>query len=453
MIIFAICKIVYYYKIKNYQKLIDNIENMGPFFVKCAQFISCRYDLFDDDFLYYLQKLCAYDEVSQEKNIFYGDEVYKIIEKEFQINSYCELYRSIDLKPASVGSLAQVHKAVTHDNKEVAIKILRPNAKNNFISNLKKIKIIIYFLKITTPKRYKYQEIFDSMYISMEMELDLRLEAANTSELREKMHNKIKFLIIPTVDWLKTTENILTTEWISCKKIDSLTGGLSSHNLLYIFFYQVLIDGFFHADLHSGNLMHDNNGKIVMVDFGIVGRLSEITRLTIINILDAFIKKDYTIIANIYLDTGYITQKQYNFFLISCRAIGESLMNRNLQDLSIANLLTQLLKLTKTLKIPVQVEFLLFQKNLLFIESHCRKIGHSINPWNIISNIIYKKHCNHRLHKVYYHYLIYSKKIKIIEFGVIEFMKLKSSKAHNKSFIDLLILIVLSMLLLFNYIK
>ena len=239
--------------------------------------------------------------------------------------------------------------------------------------------------------RLKPFEIVKSFEDIMHQELDFMLEAASASEMRDNAKNDHDILI-PKVYWKFTSTDILTTEWIdgisiydtqSLQKVGLNIIDISS-KIAVMFFCQAYRDGFFHADLHPGNVMVCKDGRIALVDFGIIGRLPEKDRLAVAEILHAFVKRDYMRVAEIHIDVGYVPENtDLALFAQSCRAIGEPIVGMSAKEISVGKLLTQLFKMTSTFGMETQPQLLMIQKTTVVVEGIGRMLNPEMNLWKL----------------------------------------------------------------------
>ncbi|MGB4191058.1 MAG: 2-polyprenylphenol 6-hydroxylase [Rickettsiales bacterium] len=358
-------------------------ELLGPAFIKLGQFLSTRPDLIGQEFA---NNLCY---LRDKLPSFPFREVRKIVKSEFG-KEIEELYSEFYEIPIAAASIAQVHKATTLDGKEVAVKVRRPNIDKV----LKKEIAFFYFVAkiveglFSKYKRLKLKEVVKTIERSFNFELDLSFEAAAADELAQK--NKLDFVYIPKVDWLRTSHKIFTMEWIDAVSIyekDKLIEAnidlsILATNFVVMFFSQAFVDGFFHADLHQGNIMVNKSGQIILLDFGIMGRLDYNNRAYIAQILHGFLKKDYDSISKIHLKAGYVSKKiDPQVFAQACRAVGEPIMNLSPEQISIAKLLSHLFKITEDFQMETQPQLLLLQKTMIMVEGIGKVLCNDKNLW------------------------------------------------------------------------
>ena len=367
-------------------RLVNCLYNLGPIYVKFGQTLSTRPDIIGEEMANNLRQL------QDSLPPFAFSKVREIIEASFG-KKLEEIFMEFDEAPIAAASISQVHKGVLHNGDRVAIKVLRPEVNKLYSRDIKLLhflaRISKYFMNDTS--RLKPFEIVKSFEDTMHQELDFMLEAASASEMRDNAKND-KDILIPKVYWEATSADILTTEWIDGISIYDKPAlqkaGLNivdiSAKIAGMFFGQAYRDGFFHADLHPGNVLVCKDGRIALVDFGIVGRLPEKDRLAVAEILHAFLKRDYLRVAQIHIDVGYVPRNtDLTLFSQSCRAIGEPIVGMSAQEISVGKLLTQLFKMTKTFGMETQPQLLMIQKTTVVVEGIGRMLNPDMNLWKL----------------------------------------------------------------------
>ena len=293
------------------EKLCNALEGMGTTFIKLGQFLATRPDIIGEELAKNLEKL-------QDKvPAFDLHDAKKIIKKEIGENYYKEI-KNIS-EPIAAASIAQVHLAkikIQEQEKQVAIKILRPEIEKLFNEELDALMLFAYIIEntLSKAKRLKLVEVVHLLREITNIEMDLRFEAAAANELFENTKND-KGFNVPTIYWNYTTKKILTldkVEGISIReheKLKELKVDLKklAENLIQLFLKQAVRDGFFHGDMHQGNLFVDDKGNIIPVDFGIMGRLDKNNRKYLAEILYGFIKRDYSKVAEVHFQAGLST--------------------------------------------------------------------------------------------------------------------------------------------------
>jgi ubiquinone biosynthesis protein len=231
---------------------------------------------------------------------------------------------------------------------------------------------------------------------SVELEMDLRFEAAAASELAENFAGDPGFRV-PQVDWQRTGRTVLTTERIAGIRVDDrealVAAGHSIADLLRnaagAFFKQVFRDGFFHADLHPGNMFVAPDGALAVVDFGIMGRLDRQTRYYLADMLIGFLTGDYRRVAEVHFDAGYVPKRRsLDAFTQACRSIGDPILGRPLHEISIARLLAQLFQVTEQFEMETQPQLLLLQKTMVLVEGVGRRLDPTVNIWSLARPLV-----------------------------------------------------------------
>ncbi len=373
------------------QRLALAFEELGPSFIKLGQILSTRSDLIGDEI--------AADLATLRDSLppFPAAEARAIIAEELG-EPVEQLYRSFDDTPVAAASIAQVHFAVTSDGREVAVKVLRPGVAEAFARDLDLFYWLGELIEQWQPalRRLRPLDVAEALAQSVALEMDLRYEAAAASELAENFRDDPDFLV-PEVDWRRTGKRVLTIariEGIAMDRREELVA--AGHDIDEIltraanaFFLQVFRDGFFHADLHPGNMFVADRGALVVIDFGIMGRLDRKTRDYLAEMLIGFLMRDYRRVAEVHFRAGYVpATKSIDAFTQACRSIGEPILGKPLQEISIARLLGQLFKVTEQFDMEVQPQLLLLQKTMLVAEGVGRKLNPNVNLWEMARPLV-----------------------------------------------------------------
>jgi len=370
------------------EKLCDALESMGTTFIKLGQFLATRPDIIGEtlaDDLVKLQDKLPPFELYESK---------KILKKEIGEN----LYKNITelSEPIAAASIAQVHIAkikIDDGQKEVAVKILRPNIEKQFNEELDALMLFAYIIEnlFSKTKRLKLVEVVHLLREITNIEMDLRFEAAAANELYENTKNDIGFNV-PKIYWNYTSRKVLTldkVDAISIREQELLKkSGINlktlSENLIQHFLKQAVRDGFFHGDMHQGNLFVDQKGNIIPVDFGIMGRLDKHNRKYLAEILYGFIQRDYIKVAEIHFEAGLVPQNaSKEEFAQALRSVGEPIFGQSIKDISGGNLLAQLFEITEKFNMPTQTPLLLLQKTMVTVEGVARKLYPETNIWEV----------------------------------------------------------------------
>ena len=370
------------------EKLCIALQGMGTTFIKLGQFLATRPDIIGEEMSKDLEKL-------QDKvPAFDIYEAKKIIKKEIgekQFNNIIEIS-----EPIAAASIAQVHIAkIKNENQErqVAVKILRPDIEKLFNEELDALMLFAFIIEntISKAKRLKLVEVVHLLREITNIEMDLRFEAAAANELYENTNHDHGFNV-PKIYWNYTTKKILTldkVDGISIRehnKLEDLGVNLQklAENLIQHFLKQAVRDGFFHGDMHQGNLFVDNKGNIIPVDFGIMGRLDKNNRKFLAEILYGFIKRDYIKVADVHFQAGLVPQDaSKEEFAQALRSVGEPIFGQTIKDISGGNLLAQLFEITEKFNMATQPSLLLLQKNMVVVEGVARKLFPETNIWEV----------------------------------------------------------------------
>ena len=384
--LFKTLKLLLFVKKNKNTDLSKTLRKLGPTWIKLGQFLSTRPDIIGKDLSDKLKKL--QDKVEP----FTITKAKEILQKEFK-EDYKNIFIEIMTSEAAA-SIAQVHKGkIKLNNKkyDVAIKILRPNIERDIKRDLRNFfvtaKIMERFSK--EAKRLRLVEVVKTLAESLSMEIDLRLEAAAQSEIRENIISD-DYFSVPDVYWDLTRKNILISDWVDAipaKDMNKITEeGFNKKkigkNILKTFLTTSIRDGLFHADMHQGNLFIEKEEKIIAVDFGIVGHLDFESKQYLNNILLGFINRDYDKIANVHFEAGYVPETEdKKKFAQALRSIGEPIQGKEASDISIGNLLTQLFEITNQFNMKTQPQLLLLQKTMVVVEGVAREYDPNLNIW------------------------------------------------------------------------
>ncbi len=366
--------------------LSSSIQEMGTTFIKLGQFLATRPDIIGEELTKQLEllqdKLPAFSKHEAERILKndLGEEHAKNI-----------IYFS---EPVAAASIAQVHKAKINDSntiKDVAIKVLRPNIKVTFNEEIDAIMLFAYIVEtlISKTKRLKLVEVVFLFKEITNHEMDLRFEAAAANEYSENTKNDIGF-IVPKIYWNFTSENILTLDWVDGVSIRDKAKILETgkdpskiaSELIQHFLRQAVRDGFFHADMHQGNIFINLSGQIVPIDFGIMGRIDKLNRRYLAEILFGFIKRDYKKVAEVHLLAGLVPKNvSVDELAQALRSIGEPIFGQSIKDISGGKLLKQLFDITEKFNMQTQPQLLLLQKTMVVVEGVSRKLDPETNIW------------------------------------------------------------------------
>jgi ubiquinone biosynthesis protein len=378
---------------KSGPRLSRALERMGPAYLKLGQFLATRPDVVGVVMARDLEAL--------------QDRLPPFSQSEAEAAIATSLERPITQAFASFGpavaaaSIAQVHRGeVWRDGarQPVAIKVLRPNVHSRFRRDLGDFFFVAEKAEIHSAeaRRLRLIEVINTMSRSVAMEMDLRLEAAALSEMAENTRDDPDFRV-PVVDWDRTAHNVLTMEWIDGiplsdhARLDEAKVDLPDlgRKVIQSFLRHALRDGFFHADMHPGNLFLDLQGRLVAVDFGIMGRLGLKERRFLAEILLGFITRDYRRVAEVHFEAGYVpSHHSVENFAQAIRAIGEPIHNRTAEEISMARLLTLLLEVTGLFDMRTRPELILLQKTMVVVEGVARTFDPRLDIWKTADPVV-----------------------------------------------------------------
>ncbi len=362
------------------------ISRLGPSYVKLGQFLATRPDVVGTrvaDELEYLQDRMA---------PFPRQVAIATIESAFG-KPVDRIFARFD-EHVAAESIAQVHRAKVQgggQDREAAVKVLRPGVARHFKRDLADMYFAAQLAErfSSEARRLKLIEIVDTLARSVKMEMDFRLEAAAASEFAENTAQDENFRV-PKVDWDRTTKEVLTLEWIDGTPLSDVKmlahKGHDLKNLSRIviqsFLRTAMRDGFFHADMHRGNLFVDPQGRLTAVDFGIMGRLGFKERRFLAEILYGFIKRDYRRVAEVHFEAGYVPRiHAVEDFAQALRAIGEPIHSRPAEEISMAKLLSLLFEITALFDMKTRTELVLLQKTMVVTEGVARTLDPKLDVW------------------------------------------------------------------------
>ena len=368
------------------ERLSKSLESMGTTFIKLGQFLATRPDIIGEELSTKLEKL------QDRLPPFSINQAKEIIKTDLGNDAYNSI---IDLsEPVAAASIAQVHKAKINDNgtiKDVAIKIIRPNIKKIFNEEIDAMMLFAFivesFLKKT--KRLKLVEVVFLLKEITNLEMDLRFEAAAANEYAENTKNDAGFKV-PEIYWNFTSENVMTLDWIDGVSIReteelkkrNLNTNKIAEDIIQHFLRHAVRDGFFHADMHQGNIFVDKNGQIVPIDFGIMGRLDKLNKRFLAEILYGFVQRNYKKVAEVHLLAGLVPKNvPVDELAQALRSIGEPIFGQTVKDISGGKLLKQLFDVTEKFNMQTQPQLLLLQKTMVVVEGVARKLNPNTNIW------------------------------------------------------------------------
>jgi len=373
------------------EKLSVALNRLGPSWVKLGQFLATRPDVVGADISRDLELL-----QDQMQPFDKADAVSQI---EASLGRKLDDMYSDFSEPVAAASVAQVHKAVRRrDGVTVAVKVIRPGVRQRFQRDLECFYTIARLQEKYVPlsRRLRPVAVTDMLSQSARIEMDLRLEAAAFSEIGENTRDDEGFKV-PQIDWELSGRDCLTMEWVDGIKLSNVEAiRKAGHDLdalaatlIQSFLRHTLRDGFFHADMHPGNLFVDASGDIVAVDLGIAGRLGKKERRFLAEILFGFITRDYMRVAEVHFEAGYVPRHHSTAsFAQAIRAIGEPIHGQSAETISMAKLLTLLFEVTDLFDMEARPELLLLQKTMVVVEGVARTLNPSFNMWKTAEPVV-----------------------------------------------------------------
>lgn len=379
--------------VKSGPRLSRALTRLGPAYLKLGQFLATRPDVVGvamaRDLESLQDRLPPFSQTEAEAQI--AQSLDKPVAQAFATLG----------PPVAAASIAQVHRGEVLRNGErhaVAVKVLRPNVSSRFRRDLGDFFYVAHKAEAHSAeaRRLRLIEVINTMSRSVAMEMDLRLEAAALSEMAENTRDDPDFRV-PVVDWDRTTHNVLTMEWIDGIALNDHARLAQSQvdlpdlgrKVIQSFLRHALRDGFFHADMHPGNLFLDDAGRLVAVDFGIMGRLGLKERRFLAEILLGFITRDYRRVAEVHFEAGYVPgHHSVENFAQAIRAIGEPIHNRTAEEISMAKLLSLLLEVTGLFDMQTRPELILLQKTMVVVEGVARGFDPKLDIWKVADPVV-----------------------------------------------------------------
>jgi ubiquinone biosynthesis protein len=374
-------------------RLSTALTRLGPSYVKLGQFLATRPDVVGVALARDLERL--------------QDQMPPFAQSEAERAVASSLDKPIGTvfagfgPPVAAASIAQVHRATVAaaaSTRPVAVKVLRPGIEQRFDADLRAFDYVAGHAENLSAeaRRLRLVEVVDTLRRSVKVEMDFRLEAAALSEMAENTKDDPDFRV-PSVDWDRTSKEVLTLEWIEATPLSDRARlqakGFDlrrlARALIQTFLRHALRDGFFHADMHPGNLFVDDAGRLIAVDFGIMGRLGAKERLFLAEILHGFITRDYRRVSEVHFEAGYVPpQHSVDEFAQAIRAIGEPIHSRTAEEISMARLLTLLFEVTGIFDMRTRPELLLLQKTMVVVEGVARSLDPKLDMWSTAEPVV-----------------------------------------------------------------
>ncbi len=366
-------------------------QAIGPAAIKLGQALATRPDLVGGDAVRNLLQLqdslpaVPFAAIRREIEVSFG----KPLEA---------MFASVEEEPIGAASIAQVHKAVTSEGKAVAVKVLRPGIREKLARDIETYEWAAAHLEALGGEaaRLRPRAVIANFKRWTARELDLRREAASASELSEAM-GTFEGYRIPGIDWDRTNGRVLTIDWIEGTKI-SETEALATvghdlpkvaHRLVIAFLTQAIAHGFFHADMHQGNLFVESDGTIAAIDFGIMGRIDRRARMWLAEILYGLTTGNYRRVAEIHFEAQYVpSYHSVDEFATALRAVGEPTRGKPVSELSVGQMLDGLFAITRDFDMQTQPHLLLLQKTMVMVEGLATQLDPKINMWDVASPFV-----------------------------------------------------------------
>jgi ubiquinone biosynthesis protein len=358
---------------------------IGPAAIKLGQTLATRPDLVGDEAARNLLSL-------QDSLPPVGfDLIRREIETTFE-RPLESLYATFDPVPVGAASIAQVHRAVTIEGRDVAVKVLRPGVREKFARDIESYEWAAAHLEAFggEASRLRPRMVIANFKRWTIRELDLRREAASASELAELMHAFAGYRV-PSIDWDRTNGRVMTLDWIDGVKISEIDQlDAAGHDrkelarrLVLAFLTQAISGGFFHADMHQGNLFVQADGTIAAIDFGIMGRIDRRARQWLAEILYGLTTGNYRRVAEIHFEAQYVpSYHSVDEFATALRAVGEPMRGKPVSELSVGQMLDGLFAITRDFDMQTQPHLLLLQKTMVMVEGIATQLDPTINMWD-----------------------------------------------------------------------
>lgn len=364
---------------------------LGPAYIKFGQILSTRPDVVGDELAMQLRVL-------QDKLPPFETNIAKRMVSEELGMAVDDIFTDFS-PPVAAASIAQVHKAkLAETGEEVAVKVLRPGIEKAFRKDIDAFYFAARMIEVLSPstRRLRPMDVITHFEGVVMGELDLRLETSGAAEFASNTKDDEGFQV-PAVHWFLSGKQVMTLGWAEgIPASDAVAIDAAGHNrlelgqrVLKLFLLHALRDGYFHADMHHGNLKIAENGDIIALDFGIMGRLDEYTRRVYAEILFGFIRKDYRRVAEVHFEAGYVpADKDIDEFARALRAVGEPIFGMDATRISMARLLTYLFEVTEQFGMETRTELILLQRTMVVVEGVARSLNPHINIWDVAHPIV-----------------------------------------------------------------
>jgi ubiquinone biosynthesis protein len=372
------------------ERLAAAFERLGPAYVKLGQFMATRPDIIGFEMADDLGRL------QDRMPPFRREEAARATEAAFG-KPLEELFDDFS-EPVAAASIAQVHRARLKSGEQAAVKVLRPRIEQKAALEFRAFARAARMLEAVprSVKRLEPVKFVETLKASAAIELDLRMEAGAASTLKEDLKDD-PGVVIPDVVWPLTARRVFTLEWIDATPISDLAAldvqridrKALARKVIQVFLTQALHKGFFHADMHQGNMMVDSEGRLVLIDFGIMGRLDEDSRRTFAEIIHGFITRNYQRTAEVHFRAGYVPPgESVDAFAQALRAVGEPLFGKSAVDVDMSRVLQQLFDVTALFDMHLRPELVLLQRTMVSVEGVARALDPAINMWEAATPVV-----------------------------------------------------------------
>ncbi len=366
--------------------LADSLLRLGPGFVKFGQALSTRADLIGPEMSLSLSQL------QDRLPAFHPSIAQRLVERETGL-PLAETFTDFASNPVAAASIAQVHKATLCDGRQVAVKLLRPDIERRMRADTLLFFALANILEWVAPglRRLKPVTAVEQFVEISAIELDLRMEAAAAGRLVDNLRED-SGIHVPWVDLERSTSRMLIIEWIDGIRIDDVSAlTAAGHDINQLtevaansFFNQVFRDGFFHADMHPGNIFIAPDGRLVPIDFGIMGYLDFADRMFLARLLTAMLDRDYDMVAKLHLNAGMLGENvSLHHFSQSVRSVADPVMGKSIGDVSLGTVLGQIFQLSTRFEIEIQPQFNLLQKTMMMAEGVARQLNPHADMWSL----------------------------------------------------------------------
>ncbi|MEE9426683.1 MAG: 2-polyprenylphenol 6-hydroxylase [Paracoccaceae bacterium] len=364
---------------------------LGPAYIKFGQIMSTRPDVVG-------QELAAQLQILQDQLPPFSIEIARATVEEELGRPVNEMFSEFS-EPVAAASIAQVHKArLTETGVEVAVKVLRPGIEQAFLRDINAFYFAASVIEFLSPaaRRLRAKDVIAHFEGVVLGELDLRLESASAAEFSANTAGDIGFKV-PPVEWNLSGKRVMTLGWaegIAIHELDALDAAghdrtVLGGRIMQLFLSHALRDGFFHADMHQGNIKVAANGDIIALDFGIMGHIDDYTRRAYAEILYGFTQRDFRRVAEVHFEAGYVPADQdVEEFARALRAMGEPIFGMNASQVSMAKLFSYLFEVTERFGMQTRTELILLQRTMVVVEGVARSLDPDINIWNVAEPVV-----------------------------------------------------------------